>query len=82
MKHQSKDAKAALIGETLEVTESKNRTLKGIRGKVIDETKNMLTIMTDQGLKKVIKDQATFKAGNRKIKGEKLAGRIETRIKS
>jgi RNase P/RNase MRP subunit p29 len=82
MKHQSRDAKVALIGETLEVVESKNRTLVGIRGQAIDETRNTITIRTKDGIKRVIKDQVTFKVGNKRIEGKKLSGRIEARIKS
>lgn len=76
------DAKVALIGETLEVAESKNKTLAGIRGQAIDETRNTITIRTKDGVKRVIKDQATFMVGNKRIDGKKLSGRIETRIKS
>ena len=81
MKNQGKSAKIALIGETLEVTDSRNRMFTGMRGKVVDETRNTLTIMTEKGTKRVIKDQVILKVGNRTIEGKKLSGRIEARIK-
>ena len=82
MKNQSNSAKIALIGETLKVVASKNPSLVGICGQVNDETKNILTVNTKKGIKKLIKEQIVIKIGNRKIDGKKLIGRIETRIKS
>ena len=47
-----------LIGLNVKVHDSKNKDLIGIKGKIVDETKNMLEISTDKGTKKIIKDQA------------------------
>ena len=44
-----------LIGLCAEVAESSNKTQKGIRGLVVDETKNLLTIETEKGCKKIQK---------------------------
>ncbi len=40
------------IGNTITITESKNNT--NITGKIIDETKNTITIETNKGPKKII----------------------------
>ena len=62
--------KKELIGREIEVSDSKNKALIGIRGKIIDESKNMLTIKTDGMTKKIIKDQITFRIGDITIKGK------------
>jgi ribonuclease P protein subunit POP4 len=45
------------IGKLIEIIDSKNKTLIGIKGKVIDETKNTLTIQTKSRIIKIIKTQ-------------------------
>ena len=52
--------KKELIGLSIEVISSKNRTLVGLKGKVIDETKNMFTIETQKGIKKIMKSQTKW----------------------
>ena len=47
-----------LIGLTLEIISAKNPNLVGLKGKIIDETKNMLTIRTKNASKKIIKNQS------------------------
>jgi ribonuclease P protein subunit POP4 len=74
--------KNEFIGEKLEVLESKNMDLVGVKGKVIDETKNMFVL--DNG-NKVVKDQCVFKIvvdnENYRIDGKLLVGRPEDRLK-
>nr|MBI4156858.1 ribonuclease P protein subunit [Candidatus Woesearchaeota archaeon] len=74
-----------LIGNEIEIVKAKNPSLKGVKGKIINETKNMIEIKTDQGLKKVIKDQVVFRMNfNDKIleiEGRKLVNRPEDRLK-
>ena len=51
-----------LIGLKVEVAKSRDLYQKGIRGKVIDETRNTLLIFTDDGdRKRVLKNISTFK---------------------
>ena len=72
-----------LIGKTAEITKSKNKTLTGLNGKIIDETKNMLTLMTGQEKKvKLIKNEVTIKIDGIEINGEKLQKKPEERIKT
>lgn len=74
-----------LIGNEVEIVKAKNRSLNGVKGKIINETKNMITIKTDQGLKNIIKDQVVFRMNfNNKtleIEGRKLVNRPEDRLK-
>ena len=44
--------KGELIGSQIEIVDSKNETLVGARGEVIDETKNTLTIQTQKNKSK------------------------------
>ena len=74
--------KYEFIGETIKVFDAKNKKLIGVKGKVIDETRNMF--MMDNG-KKLIKEQCVFDVmfDNKKfrIDGKLLVGRPEDRIK-
>ena len=73
--------KYELIGCSLEITDSENKSLIGIKGKIIDETKNMLILEN----KKLIKSQSKFKIKidnkNYLIDGKLLVGRPEDRLK-
>ena len=75
--------KKELIGLDIEISDSKNKSEIGIKGKIIDETKNCLVINTDKGEKKVIKCNVVIKIPSEKarIDGRLLAGRPEERIK-
>lgn len=77
--------KDELIGLHIMITDSNNKNLIGMQGKIVDETRNMITIKTDQGEKKLIKDSVKFEIttpkGIYKIEGKKLVGRPEDRIK-
>ena len=55
-----------LIGLDVEVVKAKNHSLEGIKGKIIDETKNTLIIKQKDKMKKILKAQATF---NLKVAG-------------
>jgi ribonuclease P protein subunit POP4 len=76
-----------LIGLRLNVDESSNSTVRGLRGTVIDETRNMLVIENERRNEKRVP-----KAGNRfifelddgtlvRVKGDRLISRPEDRIK-
>jgi len=81
MPKQQRSAKTALIGNVLEVLDSKNPTLKGVRGRIIDETRNTITIQTDKGTKKIVKEQVVLKVQDKTIDGTRLIGKIHERIK-
>jgi ribonuclease P protein subunit POP4 len=76
-----------LIGLRLNVDESSNSTVHGLRGTVVDETRNMLVIENERSTEKRVP-----KAGNRfifelddgklvRVKGDRLISRPEDRIK-
>lgn len=70
-----------MIGESVEVVRSTNRYYLGIKGKVIDETQNMLIVETAEGVKRLIKKNVVLKVGERLIDGKSLVSRLEDRIK-
>ena len=69
-----------LIGSTIEVVESKNQTLIGLKGKVLDETKSTITIKGKK-IRKILKSHVVIKINNKKIKGKSLVGHPKDRIK-
>ena len=77
--------KIELIGLEIEVTNSRNPHLIGLKGKIVDETRNMLAISKNNEEIKLIKDQITIAAdiNNRKIaiSCALLVGRPEERLK-
>ncbi len=82
MKKNLKDMmRSEFIGSEIEVIDSKNKSLIGLKGKVINETKNTLTIKTKDSRKKIIKEQITIKINEKVINGEKISIRPEERIK-
>lgn len=78
--------KHELIGLKTEVIQSKNKKNVGIKGSVIDETRNTLTIKTKDGEKKVAKEESKFMftlANNQKVavEGGLIVGKPESRLK-
>ncbi|MDD5651570.1 MAG: ribonuclease P protein subunit [Candidatus Nanoarchaeia archaeon] len=77
--------KQELIGLHIMILDSNNKNLIGMQGKIVDETKNMFTIKTNEGEKKLIKNNIKFevitKEGIMKIEGKKIVGRPEDRLK-
>ena len=70
--------KREIIGSHIEIIEADNKSLQGLKGKVVDETKNMLIL--DNG-KKLIKSQVKIKINGIILDGKKLASRPEDRLK-
>jgi ribonuclease P protein subunit POP4 len=75
-----------LIGLTVEIANATNKALIGLSGLVVDESRNMLTIETKTGIRKIAKAGSTFMfmlpSGQRvMIEGGKLVGRPEERIR-
>lgn len=66
-----------LIGMKIEIVAAQNKNLLGLSGKVIDETKNILVLETQKGIKKLIKSQITLKMGSNIIKGDHIIRRPE-----
>ena len=78
--------KHELIGLDVKIVNSKNEKIVGIKGKVIDETKNILIIADSNAKRKIPKDIATFQFRLPEgtivnLHGSKLIGRPENRLK-
>ncbi len=76
-----------LIGLTVRVTQATDPSVVGIRGTVVDETKNMLKILSSEKTLMIPKEIATFRfnlpSGIRvDVDGERLVARPETRLKT
>lgn len=73
------------IGRQIEIVEAKNKDLVGMKGEIVDETKNMFTVEVKGKMKRIIKDQVMLKVAfdshNYKVDGKLLVGRPEDRIK-
>lgn len=86
MKIQPADiARLELIGLEVEVLNSENKSLIGLKGSIVDETKNLLSIEKDGVVKKVIKSQVMlkvlFEGQAFQVDGKILVGRPEDRLK-
>ena len=86
MQKVKKLVKDELIGRTVEIVGSANKANVGLRGRIVDETKNLLVIETSRGLKKVLKKTNTFQisylGGKITVNGGLLLGAPEERIKT
>ena len=76
-----------LIGLTVNVSSSTNDAMCALKGTVIDESKNMLTLSDGERRIMIPKDAATFKFTLKdgtlvQVDGHRLLGRPETRLKS
>jgi ribonuclease P protein subunit POP4 len=70
------------IGSELEIINARNKSLAGLRGKIIDETKKTFTITTsDSEEKTILKNGCTFKINGKEINGGDIEMRPEERIK-
>ena len=57
-----------LIGKEIKVVDAKNKTLVGISGVVVDETKNTLVVETSKGRKTLLKEQVTVEVDGQTFK--------------
>jgi ribonuclease P protein subunit POP4 len=70
-----------LLGKKVEVIQSSNRYEIGIKGLVIEDTKNTIKIRTENGVKILIKNNIILMVNDKKIDGNLLIGKEEERIK-
>ena len=72
-----------LIGETIKVIQSTNKQLLGLRGTIVDETKNTLIIEHDGKSTVLLKSAVTFRlsASGRILEGKELLRAPEERLK-
>jgi len=72
-----------LIGEKIVVVDATNPSLKGIQGKVVDETKHTLKVDVQGNIKTLMKNAISFtiKGKELRIEGKNLIKRPEERVK-
>lgn len=74
-----------LIGSEAEVIRASNKSLVGLKGKIIDETKNTLVLETGNKTRRILKENITMKIKMKhqtiQVEGSLLAGRPEDRLK-
>jgi ribonuclease P protein subunit POP4 len=75
-----------IIGLRVKILASSSRSMTGLTGTVIDETKNMLVVRTEDGVKKIPKSTSVFlltlpDGKEVKLEGRRILGRPEERIR-
>jgi ribonuclease P protein subunit POP4 len=75
--------KGELIGLKVRVAQSKDPTLVGVEGKIVDETKHLLVIENKGKEKKLVKAICRFEFPTQKVRldGKRIMYRPEDRIK-
>lgn len=76
-----------LIGLSVIVSKSTNRFFIGMRGRIIDETRNTIKLSTRKGARMIPKEVAVFRldlpdGSTVEVDGQKLVGRPENRMKT
>ena len=69
------------IGAVLEVVQSPNSSLQGLRGKVLDETKHTFLIQADEKERRIMKKGNTFQINGKEVQGREITKRPEERLK-
>ena len=70
-----------LIGQEIEIIDSKNKSNLHLKGKVVDETKYTIKITFQGKTKTLMKDNIVFKLKDKIIEGKTITKRPEERIK-
>lgn len=70
-----------LLGKTIEIVDSTNKSLIGLRGVVIDDTKDSLLLNTTRGEKRVVKHTITFTLDGETIAGNAISQKPQDRLK-
>ena len=78
---KSKLSAMELIGLNTQVINSTDSTKIGLKGEIWFETKNVFTLMTENGLKIIPKKENIFEIKNEIINGNEILFRPEQRTK-
>ena len=72
-----------LIGEDIEVIHSKNQSMLGMKGKIVDETKSTLVLASKGAQKRLLKSSITIRLlrTGRVLAGASIVRRPEERMK-
>ena len=75
----------ALVGREVSIVAASNKSLIGLQGIVLLDTRNMLTIQTGKGRKRIQKKDVTLMLTMKKqeliVAGKELLGRVDERMK-
>jgi len=69
------------VGKKAKVVAAPNKSVIGIEGVIVDETKNLVVIETASGVKKVLKKGAVFMIGNEEVVGDAVMVAPQERMK-
>jgi len=73
------------IGKEAEIVRTRNKQLLGLKGKIVDETKNSFKFLVNRRnfreLKIILKKDNIFIIGRKMVEGNKIMRRSEDRIK-
>lgn len=69
------------IGKTVVIERSSNKSTEGIKGIIIDETKNTFKIKVQSREVTIMKSNTEFNINGKTIEGNKIMKRPEDRIK-
>ena len=71
------------IGKKIAIIDAKNKTLQGLQGIIVDETKQTFMIQENQNVKRVLKEGIVLELLDThvRINGDQIIGRPEERMK-
>jgi len=71
---------AELIGKHAKVIMATNKSLIGLEGMVVNETRNTLVVQTEKGIKRAQKHGAVFEIDGQEASGDDLLAAPEERM--
>jgi RNase P/RNase MRP subunit p29 len=78
----SAEFSAEFIGAQIKVIKAANKSLEGMEGSIVDETKSTFKIINTENKEKILlKKGAVFLISNQRINGDDILRRPEERIK-
>lgn len=73
------------VGKEAEIVRTRNKQLLGLKGKIVDETRNSFKLLVNRRnfreLKIILKKDNTFIIGHKMFDGNKIMKRSEDRLK-
>jgi len=78
---KNKVQRMSFIGKEICVTDAKNKSYVGLKGKIVDETKCSFIVEQESSKKTVLKNGTVFMIEGTTITGESIIGRCDQRIK-
>ncbi len=78
---KDKVQRLSFIGNQVCILGAKNQSYVGLKGKIVDETKNTFIIVKEGSKKTVLKKGTVFTIENVTITGDSIIGRCDQRIK-